>query len=156
MLIREYFKSIAAPFIQKLYFFNDAILHTDHQLAGHIVTTDPFTERLAKVRHRFTTTVGGKIEDCWASLPLLSGEGAAAAATVDEIYRRAHDIVGIGPTVGFNVTGQAARNVEQILLPARRAGRRLDVDEIAALRTALQALRETVRQELQSADADPR
>lgn len=116
------------------------------------MTTDPFTERLARVRQRFITTLEGKIEDTYADLPKLTGEGAADA--VGETYRRIHGIVGIGPTVGFAATGKAAKTVENVLIGPHRAARGLVANELDALRKALHALRTTAHQELQSTFAN--
>lgn len=111
---------------------------------------DPFTERLARVRQRFVTTLESKIEDTYIDLPNISGNGPGVAATLDETYRRIHGIVGVGPTVGFPATGKAAKTVEYVLLGPHRAARGLIPNEIDALRKALHALRETAQQELQS------
>jgi hypothetical protein len=111
---------------------------------------DPFTERLARVRQRFVTTLESKIEDTYTDLPKISGDGPDVTATLDETYRRIHGIVGIGPTVGFAATGKAAKTVECVLLGPYRAARGLIPNEIDALRKALHALREAAQQELQS------
>ena len=115
------------------------------------MAVDVFTERLAKVRSRFVATLEGKIEDTYRSLPDLSGQGHAQAQLVEETYRRIHSMVGIGPTVGFGATGRAAREVENVLLPASNAKRGLTEQEMLSFKKALHLLRETARQELQSA-----
>jgi chemotaxis protein histidine kinase CheA len=106
---------------------------------------DPFTERLAKVRQRFVSTLESKIEDTYTALPALSGEGSAVAET----YRRIHGIVGIGPTVGLAATGRAARGVENLLLPAYSAKRGLNAIEMDAVRKALHALREAAQRDIE-------
>jgi chemotaxis protein histidine kinase CheA len=111
---------------------------------------DPFTERLARVRQRFVTTLESKIKDTYAELPKLSGNGPEAAATLDRTYRRMHGIVGIGLAVGFAATGKAAKTVEDMLRDPHRAARGLAADEIDALTTALNGLRETASRELQT------
>ena len=40
---------------------------------------DPFTERLARVRQRFVSTLESKIEDTYADLPKLVGDGPGVA-----------------------------------------------------------------------------
>jgi chemotaxis protein histidine kinase CheA len=110
------------------------------------VTVDPFDERLAKVRQRFVSTLESKIEDSYAALPNLCGEAAA----VGETYRRIHGIVGVGSTLGFAATGRSARDAENVLLPAHRAGRGLNAQEIEALRNVLLALREVAQRELKT------
>ena len=57
--------------------------------------------------------------------------------TLARAHRRAHDLCGVGPTMGFVATGQAARTIEQVLLAALKADRALTADEVAhAARTA--------------------
>jgi hypothetical protein len=115
------------------------------------VTLDPYAERLARVRERFVTTIESKIETTCADLRKLCGTSPAVNEAVGEAYRRIHGIVGIGPTVGFAATGKAAKTVEDVLLAPHRSGRGLEPAEIDALRSALAALREAARMELQSA-----
>ena len=114
------------------------------------MTIAPFAERLARVRQRFISALESKIEDVYAALPKLPGAGPDIVTVVEETYQRIHAIVGIGPTVGFIATGRAARTVENLLLPARSAGRGLTAEEINLFKKALQALREASQQELQS------
>lgn len=111
---------------------------------------DTFAERLAKVRHRFVTTLEGKIEDTYAALPHLSGKHEGVVETVAETYRRIHGLCGIGPTVGFVATGKVAREAEGFLLAAYRAQRALHAHELASFTKALHELRDTVQRELQS------
>lgn len=117
---------------------------------------DEFTERLAKVRQRFTSTLTGKIEQFYVALAALSGDDASAASAVEETYRRLHGICGIGPTVGFKATGQAAREAEAVLLFPRQAKRGLTANEVTIFTKALDALREAARLELQTIDLDCR
>jgi chemotaxis protein histidine kinase CheA len=109
---------------------------------------DQFTERLAKVRHRFASTLEGKIKDTYGALPHLTGNDARVVDAVGEAYRRIHSIAGIGKTVGFAATGRAARDVENVLLPAHSTGRGLKADEVASLKRQLQLLRDAARREL--------
>jgi chemotaxis protein histidine kinase CheA len=117
---------------------------------GSAMTIAPFAERLSRVRQRFVSSLECKIEDVYVALPKLSGADPDAATLIDEIYQRIHAIVSVGPTVGFVATGRAARAVENLLLPARSAGRGLKTEEFDLLKKALLALREASQQELQS------
>ncbi|HTS41112.1 MAG TPA: Hpt domain-containing protein [Xanthobacteraceae bacterium] len=110
----------------------------------------PCSERLARVRRRFASSLEDRILDTYAALPKLAGEGAAVMDIIARSYRRIHDIVGVGPTVGFSDTSRAARAVENVLLPAQSAGRGLNAEEIDRLKIALQALREVSRREMHS------
>jgi hypothetical protein len=111
---------------------------------------DSFTQRLARVRQRFVSTLESKIADTYADLPNLSGNGRDVTNTLEETYRRIHGIVAVGPTVGFVATGKAARTVENVLLGPHQAARALVSNEIDALKKALHALRQTAQQELQA------
>ncbi len=114
------------------------------------MNVDPFAERLAKVRHRFVSSLEGKIEEACAAVPGLSVVSPAAPASVAAAYRSMHGIVGIGPTVGFPSTGRAAREVEDVLRAPHRDGRGLTADETSLLVTRLHALRDVAAQELRS------
>jgi hypothetical protein len=114
------------------------------------MAADPFTERLARVRARFISALESKIDDTFTAIPNLTGEDSIAFPAVEEAYRRIHGIVGVGPTVGFPLTGQAARVVEHILLRPRQAERGLTNEEMSSFKKALQALREAAARELQS------
>jgi|HubBroStandDraft_6_1064221.scaffolds.fasta_scaffold130379_2 chemotaxis protein histidine kinase CheA len=114
---------------------------------------DEFTERLARVRHRFASTLEGKITDTYGALPDMMGDDAKVLDVLGETYRRIHSIAGIGKAVGFSATGRAARTVENTLLPAHSAGRGLKADEVAALRKQLQLLRDAAQHELDIAAA---
>ena len=114
------------------------------------MATDPFAERLARVRQRFVSALESKIEDTYAAIPDLSGDTPAVTEAVEKTYRRMHNIVGIGPTVGFVGTGRAARSVEHILMLPQEAERGLNAEEIASFTKALHALRDIAARELQS------
>jgi chemotaxis protein histidine kinase CheA len=114
------------------------------------MTDDIFADRVAKVRQRFVSSLGEKIETTYAALPGLSGTEPPAAAAVAEAYRCIHGIVGIGRTVGFPDIGTAAHQVEDVLRPPYHAGRGLTSEEISLLETSLQTLREVATRELQS------
>ncbi len=119
------------------------------------MTTDPFTDRLARVRDRFATTLAGKIEETCASIPNLSDAAPAAAVAVAEAYRCVHGIVGVGPTVGFPASGGAARAVEDVLRPSQQQRRGLTADEVLLLSNTLKVLREVAARELQSFHSPP-
>ena len=114
---------------------------------------DVFTERLARVRQRFAQTLVGKIQDTLTTLPALEAGGSASLAALEATYIRIHAICGIGPTVGFVSTGQAAAQLEQAIIAAYRQRRPLQADEIVNAKTALHTLREAARRELQTTHA---
>jgi len=109
---------------------------------------DVFTERLAKVRRRFASTLESKIKDTYGALPNLMGDDAKVVDALGETYRRIHSIAGIGKAVGFAATGRAARDVENVLLQAHFAGRGLQSDEMATLKLQLHHLRDAAQREL--------
>jgi len=112
------------------------------------MTPDPFTDRLARVRDRFAMTLVGKIEETCAAIPQLSSFAPSAVIAVAQAYRCVHGIIGVGPTVGFPASGDAARNVENVLRTAQRERRGLTADEIALLTKTLRVLREVAAREL--------
>lgn len=109
------------------------------------MNTDEFAQRLAVVRKRFASKLATRIHDTEAALPRLSGEGADVLETVATTHRCIHELCGIGPTVGFDETGRAARVVERILLESYRAGRALTESEVDGVRTGIEALRTAAR-----------
>jgi chemotaxis protein histidine kinase CheA len=125
-------------------------MHRDYAGEEQAMSSDLFAERLARVRQRFISSLESKIEDTYAALPKLSGDGRDVTRALEETYRRIHGIVGVGPTVGFAATGKAARTVENVLLGPYRATRGLASTEADALTKALHVLREAARQELQT------
>jgi chemotaxis protein histidine kinase CheA len=114
------------------------------------MTADPFTDRIARVRNRFATTLAGKIDETCAAIPHLAGVAPGAVIAVAEVYRCVHGIVGVGPTVGFPASGSAAHDVEDVLRAPRQEQRGLTVEEITSLTKALQVLRDVTARELQS------
>jgi chemotaxis protein histidine kinase CheA len=114
------------------------------------MNTDPFTDRLARVRDRFATTLAAKIDETCAAIPRLADVAPAAPAAVAEAYRCVHGIVGIGPTVGFPASGNAARDVENVMRPPQQGKRGLTADEIARLTKSLEVLRDVAARELES------
>jgi chemotaxis protein histidine kinase CheA len=113
------------------------------------MAVDPFSVRIDRVRQRFLSGLESKIEDTYADLPKLFGEGHSVTDTLGETYRRIHGIVGIGPTVGFPATAKAAKTVENVLLGPYRASRGLVSNEVDALKKALHVLREAAHREVQ-------
>lgn len=113
------------------------------------MSTATFKERRDRVRHRFVATLESKIEDAYRALAHLPDTAPAASASVAKLYRSVHTIVGVGPTVGFPSTGQAARGVEDVLWEPYQNQRGLTADEIQLLKKRLHALREAVSRELQ-------
>jgi hypothetical protein len=109
---------------------------------------DQFEVRLAIVRHRFATTLESKIEDAVASANSLSGSSKNGSINTSESYRRLHGICGIGPTVGFAATGQAAHFAEATLMQAHREKRGLNEKEVLCLKKALEHLRAAAASEL--------
>jgi hypothetical protein len=118
------------------------------------MTVDPFADRLARVRHRFVSTLEGKIENAYEAISQLSAVTPQASATVSEAYRCMHGIVGVGPTVGFPSTGRAAREVENVLRSPHRDGRGLTSEEVSLFMKHLHALRAAATRELQFFQSD--
>jgi chemotaxis protein histidine kinase CheA len=112
------------------------------------MTADPFTDRLARVRDRFAMTLIRKIEETCAAIPRLSSFAPSADIAVGQAYRCVHGIAGVGPTVGFPASGDAARNVEKVMRTAQRERRGLTADEITLLTKMLRVLREVASREL--------
>jgi len=54
------------------------------------MSVDVFADRLARVRHRFVSTLQGRIDDTDASIPKLRQGTAGAAAAIGEAYRCLH------------------------------------------------------------------
>jgi hypothetical protein len=102
---------------------------------------DQFEIRLARVRHRFATTLESKIGDAVVSANRMSRGDDGMIKHVSESYRSLHGICGIGPTVGFCATGEAARAAEVALMQAYRESRGLTETEVLSLKKALERLR---------------
>jgi hypothetical protein len=110
--------------------------------------TDQFEGRLAIVRHRFATTLESKITDVVSSTDRMSRNADGAIKNLSDSYRHLHSICGIGPTVGFATTGEAARAAEVVLMQAYRERRRLTETELLSLKKALGHLRVSAASEL--------
>ena len=80
--------------------------------------------------------------DCMAH-----GHGGVAKHISDS-YRDLHGICGIGPTVGFTATGEAARAAEGALMQAHHEKRELSEREVISLKKALENLRVAAASEL--------
>ena len=116
------------------------------------MSNDQFAERIAAIRLRFASKLATKIEETDAALPHLAGAGGDVVDAVATTYRRIHDLCGVGPTVGFVETGQAARSLDAILIGPFRAARGLTDDEVARLKEGLDALRAAALIDIQSTD----
>jgi hypothetical protein len=110
--------------------------------------SDQFEARLARVRHRFATALESKIEEAIISVNLMSRGSDGLIKRLAGLYRHLHGICGIGPTVGFTATGEAARLAEVALIQAYREGRRLTEAETLSLKKALERLRVAAASEL--------
>jgi hypothetical protein len=109
---------------------------------------DQFETRLARVRHRFAATLESKITEAVVSADRMSRSGDGVIKHVSESYRHLHGICGIGPTVGFTATGEAARAAEVALMQAYRESRGLTQTEVLNLKKALERLRVAAASEL--------
>src|ERR1700733_9157046 len=114
------------------------------------MSVDAFADRLVCVRRRFVSSVEGKIVEAHAAIPILADVVPAAAASLADVYRSMHGIVGIGKTVGFPAIGRAARDVEDVLRSAYSSRRGLTSGEISRFENSLAALRKVASCELQS------
>jgi len=112
--------------------------------------SDPFTERLALIRTRFASNLNRTIDSVDNSLPQLVGESEAVKAALATAHRSVHGLCGIGPTIGFVATGNAARIVERFLLQPLRAKRGLTEDEVMVIRKGLAELRNVAQAEMQT------
>jgi hypothetical protein len=109
---------------------------------------DQFESRLAIVRHRFATTLESKITEVVVSTDRISRNKDGAIKDLSDSYRHLHNISGIGPTVGFGTTGEAARAAEGALMQAYRERRGLTEAEVLNLKKALGRLRVAAASEL--------
>ena len=109
---------------------------------------DQFETRLAIVRHRFATTLESKITDAVVSADHMAHSGDGVINQVSTSYRHLHGIRGIGPTVGFPATGEAARAAEVTLMQAYRERREPTQTEVMSLKKALERLRVAAASEL--------
>jgi hypothetical protein len=110
---------------------------------------DPFAEKLAAVRKRFAAKLTGRIAEIDAALPALTGISSDTAGKVYEAHRKVHDLCGLGPTLGFDATGKAARICERVLLQPSRGERGLTEQELAQLKEGLAGLRAAASNDFQ-------
>lgn len=113
-----------------------------------MTTADDFAEHVARVRARFASTLNDKIALSFAELEQMAGGGAQAAETVIVTHRRLHEICGIAPTLGFAETGKAAGVARTAVREAAKSKRPPTPEEIAALRSALEQMREAAAADL--------
>jgi hypothetical protein len=109
---------------------------------------DEFETRLARVRHRFATTLESKIKDAVVSVDCMTHGHGGVIKYISDSYRNLHGICGIGPTVGFTATGEAARSAEGALMQAHYEKRGLSEREVISLKKALENLRVAAASEL--------
>ena len=110
------------------------------------MTSDVFAERFAAVRQRFTAKLDSRINEIESSLPQLGPDGAADVLA--QVHRHAHDLCGVGPTMGFVAVGKAAREIEQLLVAALKTGRMLTAEEQDKLRQGISQLRSAAATEV--------
>ena len=114
---------------------------------------DQFHDRLDAARRRFASSLQRKIEDTVAELPRLCGDSDKVIDAVEASYRRIHGICGVGATVGFVVTGRAAKKAEDVMIGAFRGRRGLVAEELMRLEEALEALSAAAANELRAIGA---
>jgi hypothetical protein len=119
------------------------------------MNTDLFSQRLSKVRARFVANVERKIEALDDALPQLCGDGNGIAERLAAAHRSVHALCAVGPTIGFESTGRAARTVERILRQSLKAKRGLTDLELANVRAGLMELRAAAQADAQMAAAEP-
>jgi HPt (histidine-containing phosphotransfer) domain-containing protein len=114
---------------------------------------DPFAERMAQVRTRFAAKLNDRVASLDTAVPGLVGDGPAIVQALEVAHRTAHDLCGVGPTIGFHETGKAARKVEQLLLSPLRAARGLSAQEAEHVRREIAALRAAAQADLETQNA---
>jgi hypothetical protein len=110
---------------------------------------DPFAESIAAVRRRFVTKLDARIDEIACAMPHPGREGGFDVLVL--AHRQAHSLCGIGPTLGFVVTGGVARSIEQLLLGAVKARRGLTDDETLRLGDGIALLRSNASIEMSPA-----
>jgi hypothetical protein len=116
---------------------------------GDAAMSDQFAERVAAVRQRFVAKFGARIDVIESAVSQLGCEGGLDNLALAHQY--AHDLCGVGPTLGFVGIGKVARPIEQLLLAAVKAKRTLTDDEIPRLREGIALLRCTATAEMHPA-----
>ncbi len=107
-----------------------------------------FAGRIDKIRARFAIRLADRIQETDAALSQMADDESRVATA----YRWFHDVSGIGPTLGFEATGLAARVCAGILVDSFRACRGLSPDELASLANGLESLRIAALRETSSAE----
>ncbi len=110
--------------------------------------TDQFEIRLAWVRHRFATSLESTISDAGGAADQRTDGNLRILEHVSQSYRQLHNICGIGPTVGFLATGDAARDAKAALIQAYLEQRKPTQNEVISLKKALAKLRQVAASEL--------
>jgi hypothetical protein len=118
------------------------------------MSSDLFSERMARIQKRFASKLAAKIEETDACLSDLAGDGSTTIDSVKAAYLRFHEMAGIGPTIGFEETGRVAQVLDTVLLDAYRAGRGLMPQEMTKAKDGLVALRAAAQADLKSFDAE--
>jgi chemotaxis protein histidine kinase CheA len=111
---------------------------------------DRFEVCIARVRHRFATSLESKIQTAMAAADHMSRNDGGAVQYVTNSYRNLHSIFGVGATVGFAATGDAAHDAEAALMQAYEEKRGLTEDEVSSLKSALARLQDVAGTELRS------
>jgi chemotaxis protein histidine kinase CheA len=109
---------------------------------------DRFEICVARVRHRFATTLESKIQTAMVSADRMTHNDGSAFKYVTDSYRSLHSICGVGATVGFAATGDAAHDAEAALMQAYVEKRGLTEEEALGLRSALARLQDIAGSEL--------
>jgi chemotaxis protein histidine kinase CheA len=109
---------------------------------------DQFERRVAIVRHRFATALESKIETTMISADRMSRGDGSVTKYVSDSYRHLHSIYGVGATVGFAATGEAAHAAETTLMQAYQQKRAPTEGEVLGLKKALVRLRDVAASEL--------
>ena len=117
------------------------------------MASDLFVERIAAVRRRFVAKLDARLNEIESTVPRLANADSLEALA--RVHRHAHDLCGVGPTMGFVATGQAARKVEQTLLAALKSNRALTTDEMTRVTEDVAKLRSVAHAETQSAGGEP-
>jgi hypothetical protein len=100
-----------------------------------------FAARVDRIRARVALKLANKIPQIDAALSGMVGLESDAVEAVATAYRWFHDVSGIGPTIGFEATGQWAQSCAGILARSFHERRGLSTDELKSLTIALQSFR---------------
>jgi chemotaxis protein histidine kinase CheA len=109
---------------------------------------DQFEVRVARVRHRFALALPSKIETTLTATERMSSNDGVKY--ISNSYRHLHSIYGVGATVGFAATGEAANAAKTALTLAYHEKRALTEMEVARLKKALAHLRDVAALELRT------